>query len=172
MGKAPMKRVLLFAVTLALLATRTPACATDLKIIRCGLKSQEDAKIGSVLKHIDDKLVKLSVASGSLGDATHALIQTCRALNGDLTQTGAYMDAMITAANVRDLREQKLKAIYEQLQQSPEADTFSRTAVRMTSEFHRPECTREINRSLVELLNRSERSLAATDINCIHPPAE
>ena len=167
-----MKRVLLFAVTLALLATRTPAGATDLKIIRCSLSPQEDAKIGSVLQHLGDKLAELSVASDLYKDATRGLIRACRALKGDLTQTGPLMDTMITAANVFDLRVQRLQAFYHGLQLDPEAGIFSRAALRMTSEFHRPECTREINTNLIDRLNLAQRLLESPDINCVAPPAE
>jgi hypothetical protein len=118
-GKASMKGTLLFAVTLALLATQSPAGSTDLKIIRCSLSPEEDAKIGSTLQHLDDKLVQASVAYDFLGDAMRKFIRACRALKGDLTQNGPYMDAMVDAANGFDFRVDKLKVIYHSLQTPP-----------------------------------------------------
>ena len=171
-GKAPMKRALWLVVALALLATRSPAYATDLKVIRCSLSPQEDAKMGSALQHLDDKLADLSAKNDLYEDTRRRFIRACRALKGDMNQDGPLMDAMIGAANALDWGRQRLKTLYQDLQKEPEADIFSRTSVRMIVEFRRRECTDNILRNLVDKLNRAQRLLESSDINCASPPAE
>ncbi len=126
-----------------------------------------DAQAKANLKHVDEKLGELQLATAHLRAARAKFQQACRALGAACT--GPRWDAFRTASFELGIEKGKLSALAEALQRAPEKDLFTTISSSMMAAFRQPACMNEINENTAAALTTARRLLDAAQVDCDAP---
>jgi hypothetical protein len=125
------------------------------------------AQVVQNLKDIDNALVELTVTTSQTKLSLQKFIRACKAINGDMTQTGPKMQVFKDSVMELSLNKGKLSDEYFAMQKNPLEKVIEDTGTAIArAPYNVLACQDQMNNSVIDELNAAQKVMPAADIEC------